>query len=76
MKTPLASSMRTRSSPGAALTAIFVIALARKAELGRAVVADVDLENAGLAGLQAKRDLVARVRARDRQLAVLELRVA
>ena len=34
--------------------------LALEAEVGRAVVTDVDLEDAGLAGLQAKRDLVAR----------------
>ena len=46
-----------------------------EAEVGRAVVTDVDLENAGLAGLQTKRDLVARLGALDRQHAVLELRV-
>ncbi len=49
--------------------------LRAEAEVGRAVVTDVDLENAGLAGLQAKRDLVARFGALDRQHAVLELRV-
>ena len=39
-------------------------ALAPDLELGLAVVAEVDLENAGLAGLQAKRDLLARRRCR------------
>jgi hypothetical protein len=41
-------------------------------EVGRAVVADVDLEDAGLAGLQPKRDLVALVGALDCQHAVLK----
>ena len=45
--------------------------LALDAELGRAVVADVDLENVGSAGLQAKRNPVARARAPDDQRSVL-----
>src|SRR5439155_53597 len=49
--------------------------VAREAEIGRAVVAEVDLERAGIAGLQAKRDRVARPRPLDLQQAVLELRV-
>jgi hypothetical protein len=44
-----------------------------EAELGRAVVAHVDLENVGVAGREANRDLLARLRAVDRQRAVLEL---
>src|SRR6476469_8064344 len=48
---------------------------ALEAEVGRAVVADVDLENAGVAGLQTKRDPVASVGALDRQHPVPELRV-
>ena len=74
VKAPLASSMRTASSPARASTAILRDALAPDAEVGRAVVADVDLENVGPAGLEAKGDLVARAGARDRQRAVLELR--
>ncbi len=49
--------------------------LALEAEVGRAVVTDVDLENAGLAGLQTKRDPVAPFGALDREQAVLERRV-
>ena len=49
--------MRTRSSPASASTATFAI-LALELEVGRAVVADVDLENPRLAGPQAKRDAV------------------
>ena len=45
------------------------------AEVGRAVVADVDLEDVGPAGLEAKRDPVARAGASDRQRAVPEPRV-
>ena len=65
VKTPLLSSMRTESSPDSASTAIFGDVLAIEPEVVLAVVADVDLELVGMAGLQAKRDLVARVRARS-----------
>ena len=58
-KTPLLSSMRTRSSPRRRVERDAREVVAFEAEVGRAVVADVDLENAGVAGLQAKRDLVA-----------------
>ena len=51
-------------------------ALAPDLELGLAVVAEVDLENAGLAGLEAKGDPVAGAGAVDLQDAVLELRRA
>src|SRR5207342_3142411 len=47
--------------------------LACEAEIGRAVVTDVDLENAGVTSLQAKRDLVVGLSALDQQLAALEL---
>src|SRR6266516_1278778 len=50
-------------------------AVAFEAEVGRAVVTDVDLESARVAGLQANRDLVAHFGALDRQDAVLELRM-
>ena len=46
--------------------------LALDAEIGRAVVADVDLEDVRSAGLQAKRNPVARARALDDQRAVLQ----
>ena len=75
VKAPLASSMRTRSSPASGVDDDPLDVLALEAEVGRAVVTEVDLEDAGLAGLQAKRDLVARGRALDRQDAVPELRV-
>ena len=45
-------------------------------EVGRAVIADVDLEDAGLAELQPKRDPVARVGALDCQHTVHERRLA
>ena len=44
-----------------------------EAEVGLAVVTDVDLEDPGIAGLQAERDLVTRPRALDDQRAALEL---
>ena len=47
---------------------------AGEAELGRAVVAEVDLDRAGLARLQADRDLVVGLGALDRQHPVLDLR--
>ncbi len=48
--------------------------LALEAEVGRAVVPDVDLEDVTVARFEAKRELVARLCARDRQEAVAELR--
>ena len=48
---------------------------ALEAELGRAVVTDVDLERSRLAGLEAECDLVTRLAAFDHQHAVLERRV-
>ena len=56
VKTPLLSSMRTKSSPDAASTSIVGDVLAVEPEGVLAVVADVDLELVGTAGLQAKRD--------------------
>jgi hypothetical protein len=44
-----------------------------EAEVGLAVVTDVDLEDPCIAGLQAERDLVTRPRALDGQRATLEL---
>src|SRR4029450_11655204 len=48
--------------------------LALEAEVGRAVVPDVDLENVGVSRLEAKRELVARNAALDCEHAVSELR--
>ena len=76
VKAPLLSSMRTRSSPARRRRRSSRLRSRAEAEVGRAVVTDVDLEGAGIAGLQAKRDLVARARALDGQRAVLELRRA
>ena len=75
VKAPLRSSMRTRSSPARASTAIRASLLRANVEVGPAVVADVDLQDAGPAGLQAKRDFVARSGARDRQHPVRALGV-
>ena len=75
VKAPLLSSMRTRSSPGLGIDGDPRELLALELEVGRAVVADVDLEDPGLAGPQAKRDVVVCVGAFDGQLAVPELRV-
>src|SRR5207247_11093590 len=49
-------------------------ALAREAEVGRAVSADVDLEDARIAGLQSQRDCVACLAALDSQHTVPQLR--
>ena len=48
VKTPLFSSMRTRSSPARAVDGDLRDLLALEAEVRRAVVADVDLERAGV----------------------------
>ena len=61
--------------PPRASTAIRLTRSRRDLEVGVAVVAEVDLENAGLTGLQAKCDLLAGVRAVDLQDAMLERRV-
>ena len=75
-KGPLLSSMRTWIGAGRGVDGDRRDALARKAEVGRAVVTDIDLENAGLRpDCRRSCDLVARFGAHDRQLAVLELRV-
>ena len=49
--------------------------LAGEVVVRRAVVADVELENAGVAGLQAKREPVTPLRALNREQSVLELRM-
>ena len=64
--------MRTRSSPDSGVDGDPCDCFALEAEVGRAVVTDVDLEDAGIAGLQAERDLVTRPRALDVQRATLE----
>ena len=69
---PFASSMRMESLPSPTLDVDRGDVAAREREVGRAVVADVDLDPAGIAGLQAKRDRVAVIAALDVERAVLE----
>ena len=76
VKAPLASSIRTSIVAAAGVDGDPLDALAPDLEVGLAVVAEVDLENAGLAGLEAKGDPVAGAGAVDLQDAVLELRRA
>ena len=73
VKAPLLSSMRTRSSPARASTAIFVILLRVEAEVGRAVVADVDLERCRDRRPAGEARSCRSLRSPDRQHAVLEL---
>ena len=75
VKAPLASSIRTGIVAGTCVDGDPLDALAPDLELGLAIVAEVDLENAGLAGLEAKGDPLAGAGAVDLQDAVLELRV-
>ena len=60
VKTPVAFVDTDEVVAGAGLDDDLGDLAAVEAEVGRAVVTDVDLEDVGIVGLQAKRDLVAR----------------